>query len=474
MKDSKLILLLSTFNSADWRRFGEFLEASFFNKRKELIPFYKYLKKIAPEFKEQKLKKEIIFNKIFPKQTFEQRLLEDTIYQLLKQAENFLRIIRLEKEEHTRNLLILEELLDRKLEKNYRIYRKKSTKILENKRQKDSLYYLYQYQIANIDYRHFIVQKQRKQDDSLQLSLNYLDEFYFFNKLKSSCEILVNKDIVADDFQLSFTEEIVEYLLGKTEVLSPIITTYLIAYQLLSRKNSDEYFIQFIKLLNIYDLEISNKEKNNLYLFAINYCVSQMKQNNNVNYYVNQCLELYLEGIQQKFLYQNDSLSPWTFKNVVTLGFNLKRFDWTADFIQQYYTQLEIKFQEDAYNYNLADLNYRRQNYGEALSHLIKVQYSDIFYNLGAKTMLIKIYYETNEEEALLSIIASFSIYLKRNKKIAPNFRQTYLNFTSLIYKILKVKPHNLPTLLETIESTEPLTDRRWLLKAGKENKQLF
>ncbi|MFK7983727.1 MAG: hypothetical protein AB8G86_27370 [Saprospiraceae bacterium] len=470
MKNSKLILLLKTYDVADWRRFGEFLATPFFNKKKELIPFYRYLKKIAPEFRDEKLDKTVLFQKIYPNQTFDQRLLGDIIHYLLRQAEHFLKIIRLENKTHTSNLLILEELLARKLEKNYRLYRKKAQGIIDHKKQKDESYYLFQYQLSKIDYQHFIAQKKRKRDASLQISLNQLDEFYFFNKLKSSCEILVNKEIIAEeDFELSFTEEVVNYLSQRMGKLSPIIKIYLIAYKLVSQKNADEHFLQLTELLDRYNEVMTSDEKNNLYLFAINYCVAQMKQNNQVNYYVTQCLALYMKGIYQKFLYQDGYLSPWTFKNVVKLGFNLKRFEWTENFIQEYHAHLEDQFQEDAYNYNLADLHYRKQNYSDALTHLMQVQFTDIFYNLGAKAMLIKIYYETDEEEALLSMIASFTIFLKRNKKIAPNFRQTYLNFVSLVYKILKMKAHNVLTIKETIATTNPLTDRRWLLKVHEE-----
>ena len=82
--------------------------------------------------------------------------------------------------------------------------------------------------------------------------------------------------------------------------------------------------------------------------------------------------------------------------------------------------------------------------------------------------MLIKIYYEIDEEEALLSLIASFTIYLKRNKKIASNIINTYLNFTSLTYQIIKAKPNKLPAILEKIKTIEPLTDRRWLISIGE------
>lgn len=469
MEDSKLISLLKTFSRSDWRRFKDFLASPFFNKNKEALIFYEYLKHIAPNFEEEKLSKAIIFKKVYPKKAFNGRVLEDAIYYLLKQAENYLRLIRLEKEEQTGNLLILEELMDRSLDKHYRIYKKKSKKLLANIKHKDSNFYLFQYRLSDIAKRYFLAQNQRKHDPIIQESLDNLDQFYFFHKLKASCQAIEWKNIIAADFKLIFTEPVIQHLLETKKTITPTIKIYLTAYHLFTIENAGNYFNDLRNLLKQYDKELSYIEKGSLYMFGVNYCGLQIQQNNKVIYYVEQCLELYLEGVEQKFIYVNGFLSPWTFKNIVKLGFNLKRFDWTANFIQMYYTHLEQSYQEDAFHYSLADLNYRKQNYKEAQTHLIQVQYSDIFYSLGAKTMLIKLYYEIGEEEALLSLIASFTIYLKRNKKIASNIINAFLNFTALTYQIVRAKRFKIPTIIEKIKTIEPLTNRRWLLSISEE-----
>lgn len=464
MKESKLVVLLSTFNVSEWRKFGEYLNSPYFNKKRELLFLYKILRGLAPEFEEQKLIKSAIFQKIYPNQKYETKILEDLIYQLLKQAENFLVVLKIEQKPAISNLLISEALIDRKLEKHYRIYQKQAKKILANKEIMHSDYLLFQYLFSDLGKKKFEALKQRKYHPVFQESLEHLDLFYFYNKLKASCEILANKDVIAKSFEIAFIEELVLYLSENQTILPPIIKIYLVAYHVLSPIATEEHYIQLTKLLQKNDSKITKEDKNTLYLFAINYCVLQMKRNNRVYFYVEECLRLYLYGIQEKFLYQNDYLSPWTFKNVVKLGFNLKRYIWTEDFIHTYYKHLELAFQNDAFHYNMADLNYRKQDYDNALSHLMEVKYSDIFYNLDAKTMLIKIYYETKEEEALLSMIASFTIYLKRDSQISLNFRQAYLNFTKLLYQFLKAKPPKVLGILEKIKTTEPLTDRRWLI----------
>ncbi len=469
MRNSKLILLLATFSKAEWRRFGEFLASPFFNKKPALLPFFDYLKAIAPNFSEADLDKRVLFQQFFPNKPYDERALVHLNNYLLKQAEHFLAISRLEKESQTTNRLILEELLERKLDKNYRHYLQKTQALSIEEKDEDNQFYLNQYQLSDISKRYFLGQNQRRYDSSIQLSLNHLDEFYFFNKLKIACEMLEWKNIIAADYQISFIEELVHFLKNKKESLDPVLSIYLIAYDLLTKEDSATDFLRLMDAIQLHQHNIPNSEKNYFYVFAINFCGQQIKKNIKVHYYANHSLDLYLAGVEQKILYVNGYLSPWIFKNITKLGFNLKKFDWTAQFIQRYHTHLEKEFQEDALHFNMADLHYRKKDYQQAQSHLMRVQYSDIFYNLGAKTMLIKIYFETDEEEALLSMLASFTIYLKRNKKIANNILQTYLNFTSLLYQILKAKANKMVEIQGKIKITELLTDRQWLLNASQQ-----
>jgi hypothetical protein len=234
---------------------------------------------------------------------------------------------------------------------------------------------------------------------------------------------------------------------------------------MLTQEDATKNFKQLKSLIKEHSQVISTSEKQDIYLCAINYCGRQIKSNNNARYYVQECLDLYLDGIQEEFLFINGYLSPWNFKNVVKLGINLNKNVWIEQFIQEYYTKLAPEFQEDALHYNLADLAYRKGNYKAAQYHLLLVEYSDVFYTLGAKTMLLKIYYENDEIEALLSLIASFSIYLRRNKKISNNYRATYLNFTTFLHQIVRSTKEKLPFIIEKINQVELVTSRSWLLQ---------
>ena len=79
--------------------------------------------------------------------------------------------------------------------------------------------------------------------------------------------------------------------------------------------------------------------------------------------------------------------------------------------------------------------------------------------------MLLKIYYEKSEVEALLSLIQSFRIYLKRNQHLSENIKNTYLNFVSLINELFKKGKEQSEKLKQSIQQSAPLTDRSWLLQ---------
>ncbi len=470
MTESKLVFLLKTFKKVEWRRFKEFLASPYFNKRTDLGTFFDYIAATAPDFSEKKLSKTVVFKKLYPNQAYDDKQMRYLMNYTLKAAEEFLGQQKVESLGLKDNY-ILEELVDRKLEKHSKRYFEKTANSQKNTKEKTIDYYYSNYQLADIANKHFINQGLRKDDANLKLALDNLDLFYFTKKIKYSCEVLNRQKIFSTSYDLDFMNIVYEYLSDERKIKEPLIAIYYQIYALLIKEDASENFEILKDLIQNYNEEISSIEKQHIYSYAINYCGRQMKYNKNSKYYVNQCLDLYLKGIQQEFLFENGYLSPWNFKNVVKLGFNLKKYDWTEKFIQDYHIKLAPEFQDDALHYNLADLAYRKENYQDAQYHLLLVEYSDLVYSLGAKTMLLKIYYENKEVESLLSLIASFSIYLRRNKKISNNFRETYLNFAMLLSQIVRATKDKIPKVINNINNTELVTNRSWLLQICEELK---
>ncbi len=465
MQNSKLIDLLKTFEKEDWRWFRKFLLSPYFNNREELVIFCDYLRGQAPDFKEKAIRKEKVFKKLYPGQIYDEKQISYAMNFLLGQAERFLAQREFELQTPVINIYLQRSLVRRQLDKHYKYQYEKSYDLLEDRKKENIDYYLFQYQKSEIANVHYNNKNLRSYDPNLQATSDELDQFYLIHKLKHCCEMVSQSRLMNAPYAPMLETEIIDFLNKTTTLKTPLISVYLETYFILKKDNAESNFENLKKLLIEYKDLIPPVEKAIIYQYGVNYCIFQVNKNNNPRHYAEQSLELYLEGIEEKILFNQGYLSPWHFKNVVKIGLNLKKYDFTEEFIQKYHKNLEDKYQEDALHFNLADINYRKKNYQEAQIHLIQVQYSDISYNLGAKTMLLKIYYEINEGEALFALIASFSIYLRRNKKLAKDVREAYLNFTNILGRIVRATKYKYPAIIEKINETKRLYNRNWLLE---------
>ena len=137
------------------------------------------------------------------------------------------------------------------------------------------------------------------------------------------------------------------------------------------------------------------------------------------------------------------------------------------DFIQDYKDKIRVGFRKNAVNYNMAYLHFNNGNYEEALSHLNRVEFNDPSYSMNSKSMLLKLYYELNEVEALYSLVDSFRVFIRRNKLISDGMKSAYLSlikFTKQLIKIQGKEAEKLHALEEQIKTTKQLAGRSWII----------
>ena len=112
-------------------------------------------------------------------------------------------------------------------------------------------------------------------------------------------------------------------------------------------------------------------------------------------------------------------------------------------------------------------LYFAKGEYQKVINMLSQIQYTDAFYQLDAKKVLAKAYYELDEMETLQLLTESFSILLYRHKNIAAQHLDLYKNFNNVLKKLIgsastsKVK---MKKLLEEIQ-TKPIADKTWIVE---------
>ncbi len=461
MIDSKLIQLLRTFSTEEWRRFNEFVASPYFNKKEELVIFCKYLRTNAPNFSPKKLSKTKIFKVIYPKKEYDEKRLSYLMNYLLELAEKFIGWKMIEDQSSALELNTLSAFAERKLNKHYQQkFRKTSLKLNEDKLHQQH-FYLNQFKLADIASKEFDNRMVRKFNAHLQNATNHLDHFYFLNKLKYCCGIIDRQQVLADKYELNFVEELKNYLLQQNNN-PPEIDIYLHVLLMLTEEKSDQYFNQLKVLFKTHFDSLPKPVKKEINFALINFCLRKIRKGKRK--YVSEALDIYQDGIQSEVIFDHGFLSPWTFTNVVKLALRLKRYDWIKTFIWENEGKISEDFRENALYYNLSELHYYTKDYDQALDYLNRVKFSDLNYHLGSRVILIKIYYETDEQYALTSLIASFTIFLKRNKNISDNLRKTFLNFCEILNLILRNKENKKEAIKAKIKETSLLTDRQWLL----------
>lgn len=465
MKNSKLLELLGGFDQNEFRQFCEFVASPYFNKNEDLIALVDYLEPLAPDFPQDKIKKEVVYKVLFRGQPFDKKQMAYLMNYLLKLGERFLAIQRYEKDDMLMNYHMLEQFVDRKLDKHYNYLFKKTQETLQVTDRQDGQGYYYQYLLSKVATNHFYSQQIRKFDPSLQMVSDQLDKFYFFHKLKYSCEMLNRQAIISADYQLTFVNEVKAYLINRKDI-DPLIEIYLHIFLSLSFPEDEKHFEKLMELMEKYALEIDQKTRREIYLYALNYCAPKIRKGEK---YTSIMLNLYIKGIENKSLFDEAYLSHWTYSNVVKLALRLQRYEWIESFIREHVASLPPQLRDDAEHYNLAELYYHKKAYDEVLDHLNQLHFTDLHYHLGSRLMMLKTYYELDADEPLLSLLASFSVYLRRNKNMSASMKKTYLNFCNLLYQLMRRNPKKWKKLGEAIQNTQPLTDRAWLYKVWEE-----
>lgn len=460
MLNSKIITLIKTFSQKELLAFESFVVSPFFNKNEALVKVLEIIIKEYPEFNREPLSKQKVFEKLYPDKVFDDKQIRYLLSDLLKLGYKFLMVRKIEEEPHEADLRLMDEFIERNLEKHYVQTRNRISVDLDNDLEIGLEHFYEKMKIADLEQKHFSRQQLRQFDDNIQHGSDFLNRYFVLKKLKYACGMLDRQSLLKGAYQLDLPENWMDWLIANHYWGEKIIKMYAMVFLSLENEENPAHFEQLKNLLHANISGIPLYDAKELFLYAINYCVRKMRMGE--DYYIETALSLYLKGIQEKALMENGFLSPWTFGNVVKLALRLERYEWIEHFIEEHKYHLAPEFQENAMQYNLAELHCYKKDFDKALSFLFKVEFSDLSYHLGSRIMLSKIYFELNEKEALLSLMSSFIMFLKRNKKISESIRKTCLNFCDLLFLIIRGKTQQIE---EKIKNTSLLADREWLLE---------
>lgn len=292
-----------------------------------------------------------------------------------------------------------------------------------------------------------------------------LDHWYYIEKLKHYCLLLSYQQVYPFPHQLPAIETVLTTLQTSNKLEIPVIAVYYYCARMLKTPENNDNFLTFKDLLFQHQSLLANSEFRGLLLMGINFCVRQI--NNGQRNYLSQLLEFYQVGLATNTLLENGSLSRITYHNIVGTGINSDNLPWTKQFIGQYKNLLEKKFREPTYSFSLARLAYHQKDYDAVLQLLQKSNYRDLLLNLAAKTLLLKVYVEQDEDALLFAHLEAMQRYIRR-KHVIGYHKKNYLNIIKYTKKMRSLNffdKEELDFFKTKIQEEEVLTEKTWFLQ---------
>jgi len=479
MLNIKIYKLLYNLDTTLRNRFTKYVDSPYFNANPDLVrilAFYNDALKSNTNIDS----KEEVWNSVYPEKSknYDDKRLRHLNTKLLSLFEDFIAQEKYNEHPFLKTVFQLEQVAKDEFEilENQLV---KQSKVIGNRyKELSSEYHLSMFQIEN-SYFYLTTDLEKKSKKKSKIEkfnfekiVNHLDTFYLAEKLKFIYSQLFWESYSQGDKSDLLNDQILEIVNKGKFRKNPLLLSLYYAIRTITDPDKEKYFESFRSLVqkNFNDYSRYNQK----FLFDCLFTYAIRKANTGNRQYHPVILELYKDALQKDILVQDDVISPVTFRNIVLYANHNKQYDWAESFINEYASFLPTVEQENAVNFNLARIHFFRKEFEDALEKLNQVNLEDIHYTLISRSLLVAIYYELNEFEALMSSIDSFRVYLNRttllSKQRITRFK-TYLKYAKkLAFLESSDKSKVSKVHLEIQENS--MVNKQWLLEKVGELRQ--
>ncbi|MEO1257912.1 MAG: hypothetical protein AAFZ15_03915 [Bacteroidota bacterium] len=462
MKQSKLIEIFNSLTKKEKRDLGKFVRSPYFNQREDVIKLYDYLNRYSTD--NESLNKESAFHFIYPTAVYSEKQIRYVMSFLFQAVRAFLAIDELEKDPIHFQSLVARSLRKRNTDRAFQMEWKVAKNQLDKQKTRNQDYHYKKYFLK---YQQFLASKNQSRSaiPGLQGLSDELTHFFIADTLRQSCLALSYQTITQVDFRQNMLPYVIEYVEQNDFSNIPAVLIYFYGYKLLS---GEEPLKNFKTLSNHIVKDghcFPSNELKDIYLLALNFCIR--KVNEGITSFKREAFELYKKGLEQEVFIENNQLSRFTYKNIVAIALGLGEFNWVENFIESFTPFLKKKYRHSAYCFNLALYHFKKEEYGKAMELLQQVGTDDVLNNLNARRMLLRIYYDLDEMDALESLLGSFQTYIYRKKELGYH-RDLYLNLIRFTRKLLQLNfrdKEKVTALKKELDNKEKIAEKAWLLE---------
>ncbi len=463
MRESKLIKLLKTLSTEEFKGLYNYVRSPYFTKSKEALHLFNYIRKHHPDFTSPHLAKEKVFKKVFPSQVYSDSKLRNLRSKLHKIVENYLIQLYFEQEDFQKKKLLTEIYGQR----NYYVEFERSIAQLLNespkKQYRDASWYFEKYSLSKELYFHPLTQKHSKSNHIHQV-LENLNHFYSFERLIIGIDLKNRASILStsNSFKLEDYSEITP----STNDLYKLLSN---TFHLQDQDQNQEQLFDETQELFVHNIQDIPKKYALVILRALlNFSYQQVTKKE--MRFSKAYFDLFQLGLNNKLMFVNNQLPYTSYISFVTMGSKLKRFQTIQHFITKHEKHIDPLIRQNAKTQAMCILAFFQGEYQNVITLLHDYQPISTLDDIQARTISIRTYYYLQQNDdtyksLFLSNCNAFEIFLKRANKINTDKITSFLNFISFLKKLAKSKfspPHS---LIKQLDAYPAVFARGWLME---------
>jgi hypothetical protein len=452
------LTLLKSLNDKELKAFEKFLNQRH-SKHSAIIKVMAYLKKHLDNV--EPIEKRKAFARIFPQETYRERLLTDTASDLNLECLRFLMEKKLSTQSWTYQELKLEILQERKLHKPASELQQAMLRQLEEVQQVDIWHFIDKLKL--LDQMYFSPSALKWDAAWQELGENLvhqLELFFWGAKLRFTCEALSREKLRGESIPHSLKETLApehEF----TRELSQLHRAFWYTGKAIE-EGSVAAFTDLKNQLSDYQQLLTSSDFLLIFTYLCNHLGHEIRQGQ--GQLSRELFELYRWGFEQQVLIENGVLNVVVFHNLVELACVVQELDWCHYFISEISALLEWNVRESAKNVAEALLAFEHQNYAQAEMLISKGIKMDINHHLRIKTLEMRLAYEQmNHDPEIPKLLGKrLEEYIKA-QEVSDSVQAAYLNFI-VIYRQLIRKKSNPQKIMDELNACTYIVNKNWLL----------
>jgi len=464
MYAAKFIHLFLQLDRKEKQNLKLWVHSPFANAREDVAHLFDfiYAKRIITV---ENVDKKLAFKFVYPNKKYNEQQLRYLMSFATKCMEDFLSYYQRQQSEVNNKLAFIKSIAHKNADKFTTQEINDTTTFLSKQKQKNSQHYLQNYQLE-IERYNLQSKNKRYENFNLQAIADNLHFYTVAEILKQACVAVSFEQVSGKTFQFYLIQECVA-LVEKQAIFKqiPAIYIYYLCYKI-STQGNDTLFQELYKVVFDYEDCFDEAEMKDIFLLTINYCIKEM--NVGEQHYAQFAYKLYLHALQKGYLLDNGELSRFTFKNIVFIGVKkLKEYTSVEHFIASFKHTINEQYRENTVLFNQATLFVAKKDYKRAMPILQQIEFEDVLWNLDAKSMLLRIYFEEKEYEAMLSLVKSFKLYIHRQKNLGI-YKIRYKNmiqFCEKLFKNIGVSKSKKSLLKNEIQQHQNLPEKDWFVE---------